>query len=83
MWASIALWFLTSKTGRAIAAIGALTLAIGFAVLKAFSAGKESERIAQDRQSLDNIRERQATDAEVEGLGHADVDQRLDRWMRK
>lgn len=80
---ALVLWFATSKTGRVIAAAGALALAIGFALLKAFGAGKESERVAQDRQSLENIRERQATDAEVEGLGHADVDQRLDRWVRK
>jgi hypothetical protein len=80
---ALVLWFATSKAGRAIAAGAALALAISLALLKAFSAGKESERIAQDRQSLDNIRERQATDAEVEGLGHADVDQHLDRWMRK
>lgn len=79
---SIALWFATSKTGRAIAAAAALALAIGVALLKVFSAGKQSERDAQDRRSLDNMRERQKTDAEVEGLGHADVDERMSRWMR-
>lgn len=82
MLGSIAAWFATSKIGRAIAAGAAIALAIGLAVLKVFSAGKAAERAAQDHRSLDNMRERQATDADVEGLGHADVDQRMSRWMR-
>ena len=78
----VGLWFATSKLGRSIALAAAATLAVGLAVLKVFNAGKASERAAQDRQSLENIRERQKTDAEVDSIGHADLDQRMSRWVR-
>ncbi|MBI1201475.1 MAG: hypothetical protein GC182_03080 [Rhodopseudomonas sp.] len=82
MFGVIFTWFATSKAGRAIAAGAALALAIGIAVLKVFNAGKASERAAQDRASLDNMRERQATDDEVANLGPADLDRRMRRWVR-
>jgi hypothetical protein len=82
MWMNIALWFATSKTGRAIAAALGVAVAIGVAVLKVFEAGRKSERVEQDRQTLDNMRSRAETDAEIENLGPADLDERAKRWMR-
>jgi hypothetical protein len=78
----IVAWFATSKVGRAIAAGAAIALAIGIAVLKIFSAGRDAERAQQDRQSLQNLRTRQETNAEIDGLGGADLDRRVDRWVR-
>lgn len=78
----IILWFTTSKVGRAVAAGLAIAAAIGIAVLKVFNAGKATERAKQDRQSIDNFKKRQDTDADINGLGHADVDERLSRWVR-
>jgi uncharacterized membrane protein YraQ (UPF0718 family) len=81
-FASIAAWFVTSKVGRAIAAGAAIALAIGIAVLKVFSAGKDAERARQDRQSLENLRSRAKTDDEVHRLSDSDLNKRLDRWVR-
>lgn len=81
-FASIAAWFVTSKTGRMVAAGAALALAVGVAVLKVFSAGKNAERARQDQQSLENMRSRAGSDAEIDNLGHADLDERARRWMR-
>ena len=75
-------WLATSRTGRAIAAAGALAFAIGIAVLRVFNAGKAAERVKQDRQSLDNLRDRRAIDEDVRNLGPADLDNRLKRWVR-
>ena len=80
---AVVTWFITSKVGRTIALIAAGAAAIGIALLKAFNNGKQAERSKTDRASLDNLHERQETDAEIDGLGHADVDCRLDRWVRK
>lgn len=82
-FAQIALWFATSKTGRMLAAAGTLALAIGVALLKAFSAGKQSERAAEDARSLENLRDRAGSDAEINNLGHADLDERARRWLRR
>lgn len=82
MFESIALWFITSKTGRTIAAIGAAALAIGVAALAVFNQGKQSERTRQDRQSLDNLRTRNRIDDEVGRASADDVDRRLNRWVR-
>ncbi|MGL5166654.1 MAG: hypothetical protein ACRC9K_12280 [Afipia sp.] len=80
IWGRIALWFATSKTGQYIAAGLALAAAIGVAVLKVFNSGKAAERAKQDRQSLENLRERAATNDEIHSLGPDDVRDRLDRW---
>lgn len=75
-------WFATSKVGRALAAAGAIIVAIGIAVLKAFNAGKTSERATEDRASLENLRKRSETDHEVSKLGPDAVRDRLSPWVR-
>jgi len=83
MWPSIVVWFATSRTGRALAAAGALALAVGIALLKAFGAGRAAERAKQDRASLDNLRDRNEIDHEINTLGPGDLDDRGRRWVRK
>lgn len=80
IWARIVLWFTTSKTGQIILAVLGAAAAIGIAVLKVFNAGKAAERGKQDRQSLENLRERAKTNDEIRSLGPDDVRDRLDRW---
>lgn len=80
IWGRIALWLATSKIGQYIMAGLALAAAIGVAVLKVFNAGKAVERSKQDRQSLENLRERAKTNDEIHSLGSDDVRDRLDRW---
>ena len=78
--AQIALWFATSKTGRIIAAVGGALLAIGVALLKAFNDGRQAERAKQDQQSLDNLRSRTESDAEINTLNRDDLIRRARRW---
>lgn len=78
---SIVAWFLGTKLGRTLAAAGAIALAIGLALLKAFTAGKAAEKAKQDRASLENLRKRAKTDEEIGSLNDADVDRRLGRWV--
>jgi hypothetical protein len=82
MWGSIGLWLATTRTGRFVAAAGALSLAIGVALLKAFSAGRQLERDKQDKSSLENLRNRQEIENEVNTLGGDDLDRRGRRWVR-
>jgi len=78
----IAAWLATSKVGRAVAAGGALALAVGVAVLSVFSAGKRAERDRQNRRELEQLRSRNETDAEIQNLDRAELDRRARRWMR-
>lgn len=75
-------WLVTSKLGRALAAGLAIAAALALAALKLISIGKRAERARQDRASLDNLRNRQRTDEDIENLGHADLDRRMHRWVR-
>jgi len=75
-------WFLGTKVGRILLAVGAASVAIGAALLKAFLAGKASERAKQDRADLEAHVDREKKDDEVAKLGAPDVNSRLDRWVR-
>lgn len=63
-------------------AAGAVILGILGAALKLISIGREQERAKDDAARLDAIRIRKETDREVDDLAPADVDRRLDEWMR-
>ena len=80
--AKAALWLAESKVGRFVAMAVGLLITIGLAVLKVFNAGKASERGRQDRQSLENFRERARIENEVDSLPPNDVKRRLSRWVR-
>lgn len=80
IFARIGVWFATSKTGQTIAAVFAALGLIGVAALKVFSAGKAAERSKQDKQSLENLRDRTRIDDEVKTLGRDELGDRLSRW---
>lgn len=82
MLGGIVTWFAATKIGRAIAAGFAVAAAVGIFALKLFNAGKRSERVKQDRDSLKNLRNRQERNEELENLGPADLDRRMRRWVR-
>lgn len=79
---SVLIWLFESKVGRrlmaAVTAFGVLALLL----LRAFSAGKASKENDLLREKLDAVKRRRETDAKVDGLSDADVDQRLQRWRR-
>lgn len=78
----IAVWFLTSKTGRTIAAIGAALVALGIAALTVFNKGKQAERSAQDRRALKSLRKRNKINEDVDRASPGELDRRTDRWVR-
>lgn len=82
MWTNIAIWLATTRTGRFVAAAGALAVAIGVALLKAFGAGKQIERAKQDRQSLENLRHRAKVEDAIDTLSQPTRKERLDRWAK-
>lgn len=75
-------WMIGTKLGRYLA-LGALaTAAIGVFVLRIYSAGKNAERLKQQSQSLNNLRERIRLDTEIRNLPASERASRLDRWVR-
>ncbi len=78
----IAIWLATSKTGRALTAVGALLAAIGAALLKAYSAGRAVERDRQDKSSLDNLRERARLEDQLQAETPDQRKKRMDLWAR-
>lgn len=75
-------WLLGTKLGRILLAIGGAAIAVGAAFVKGFLEGKAHERAAEDRAALEAHQDREKKDDEVAKLPDADVDQRLDRWVR-
>jgi hypothetical protein len=59
----------------------ALIAALGWG-LSQRRAGAKAERAKQAADQLDAIQKRKETDDEVDALGPADVDARLDKWVR-
>lgn len=56
--------------------------AILAAVFKLIAIGRDQERAALEAERAAAMRKRRDVDREVDALGHADVDQRLQKWMR-
>jgi len=75
-------WFFTTRAGRFLAAGGALALMLAGFALKLLAMGRAQERASQTASKLKAISKRRGSDAEVDQLGAADVDDRLARWMR-
>jgi len=75
-------WFFTTRVGRYVAAGGALALLLTAVALKLVAMGRAQEQTKQVRGKLKAISKRRTSDAEVDQLGAADVDDRLSRWMR-
>ncbi|QIB34763.1 hypothetical protein [Ancylobacter pratisalsi] len=73
----------TTRIGQAILWVAGLVLAAWAIVAKLLAAGRAQERTRQTEQSLENLRDRQETNHEVDGLGDTALRGRLGRWVRK
>lgn len=80
----IASWIAARFAGlwAKMAIIAAALAAAGVAALRLIAIGRAQERAKQDARNAAADAERRRTDDEIEHVGHADLDQRLDRWMR-
>jgi hypothetical protein len=65
-----------------LSVLGVVLAAMGAALLKAFLAGKASAWRAADRANLKAMRKRKEVDHEVEAMDRADIDQRINEYMR-
>ena len=74
--------WLTAKIGGWLAAAGALILLVFGAWQKGRREGKDIMQAEQERHRREMREIKRKSDDEVDGLGHADVDQRFDRWVR-
>lgn len=75
-------WFMGTKIGRGIAFGVAFVALLAVAYWRIFTAGKQAERTAQDRKSLENYQIREETHEDV---ASRPADQRrrdLGRWVR-
>jgi hypothetical protein len=75
--------WLWSKVGGWLAAAGALLLLFFGAWQRGRSEGKAAMKAEQDQKRAEARQSRKDIDDEVDGLGHADLDQRFSRWLRR
>ncbi len=84
MWVAVATFF-ANIWGRiqfyALAAI-AVIVALGVAWLKGRSEGKAMIVEEQKQQRAESIVQRKETDEKVDAVPTADLDERIDKWMR-
>lgn len=72
-----------SKIGGWLAAAGALILLAFGAWQKGRREGKAIIQAEQDRHRAEAIAAKRKSDSEIDDLGHADLDQRMSRWVRR
>ncbi len=83
MWTKLVSWLSGTRFGNY--AIGALTFASAILsiYLSGRSAGKDKERTAQDRKTLENINQRIKIDDELAKSPDSDNRKRLSKWVPK
>jgi hypothetical protein len=74
--------WLWSKVGGWLAAAGALLLLVFGAWQKGRREGKAVLQAEQEKARAQARQARKEIDDEVDGLGHADLDERFNRWVR-
>lgn len=75
-------WFVTSKIGRTIAAIGAGLLVVLAATAKVFNAGRRRERDKAVDNTLRQVEKKVQSDEAVDRLPAASRRDRLRQWSR-
>lgn len=75
-------WLWSKVTGWLSAAAVATGL-LFVAWMKARAEGKAIAEAEQERRRAEARQVRKEIDNEVDGLGHADVDERFGRWLRR
>lgn len=68
--------------GGTVTAVLAAVAGVLFAIWRAFSAGKTSERAKRSEERLEAVKDKKEIDDEVDALSPADVDARFKRWMQ-
>ncbi len=76
----IAWEFLTSKVGRYCAVALAVLVAVGAALAKAFSAGKQTERVAEQRKQIDAVEDAHQIHGDVSRLPDDELSRELRKW---
>jgi hypothetical protein len=77
-------WLVTlgEKIGGKFVGFGALIAALLAFWWRARQDGKDLMQAEQDRHRAEAIAAKRKSDSEIDDLGHADLDQRFDRWLR-
>ncbi|SDF36684.1 hypothetical protein [Bosea robiniae] len=75
--------WLWSKITGAASAVGIALSLLFVARLKGRSEGKAALQAEQDQKRAQARQVKKELDDEVDGLGHADVDERFGRWLRR
>ncbi len=79
---AVASFFISTKTGRAIAAGAGVFFAIWFAAMKIYQAGKKNVKDQIHRDSIQKDERREARDAELKNLDDDALRKRADKWVR-
>ncbi|SEG64850.1 hypothetical protein [Bosea lathyri] len=79
---TILAWLWAKVSGYAAAA-GAIAAAIFAVWLKGRQDGKRIMKEEQDRHRAEAIAAKRKSDSEIDNLAPADLDHRMDRWVRK
>lgn len=74
-------WLWSKITGW-LSAIGIVLSLLFVAWMKARAEGKAIAEAEQEQRRAEARQVRKDTDDEVDGLGHADLDERFNRWVR-
>ena len=75
-------WLTGSKLGRYVALAGFVVAVAAYALYSAKRSGIESERAKQNLTSLNNLRTRIKTDADIQSLDPVSRRNRLREWAR-
>ena len=74
--------WLLEKLGAKAAAIGAALAAFLAILWRARQDGKNAMKLEQEERRAEARQARKELDDEVDGLGHADLDHRFNKWVR-
>ena len=75
-------WFLSTKIGRGIAFGVVFVALLAVAYWRIFTAGRKSERAAQDRKSIQNYETREEVHNDIAAKPADDRRRDLGRWVR-
>lgn len=78
MWA----WFVGSKVGRALLGAMSAVVVIALLLLRAFNAGKQSQKHKEEEKALENLRRRNETHEEISRMPADDRRAELSKWVR-
>lgn len=75
-------WFAGTRMGQTVILIAAAMAAFFYAVARAFSSGKATEKAKQDKAALEASRNREQVDDDISKMDERRTRSELSRWMR-